>query len=100
MILVRNVFRLQFGRARDATALFREGRELMQKTGFGTGSARLLTDLVAPFYTLVLEMTFESLAEYEQKAREMMGREEWKSWYAKVPPLARDGYREIFTIVE
>lgn len=100
MILVRNVFRLQFGKARDATALFREGQALMQKSGFGTGAARVLTDLVAPFYTLVLEMTFESLSDYEQKAREMMQRDDWKSWYAKVPPLARDGYREIFTIVE
>jgi hypothetical protein len=100
MILVRNVFRLQFGKARDATALFREGRTLMQQAGFGGGSARVLTDLVAPFYTLVLEMTFDSLSDYEQKAREMMEREDWKTWYAKVPPLSRDGYREIFTIVE
>jgi hypothetical protein len=98
MILVRDVFRLQFGRAREAIAVWQEGRGLAQKAGFK--SARLLTDLVGPYYTLVLETTFDSLADYERAGQALRDDEKWRAWYAKVPPLSRDGYREIFTIVE
>ncbi len=56
MIVVRNVFRLKFGQARQAVALWREGREVMRRAG-SKGSPRLLTDLVGQSYTLVFENT-------------------------------------------
>ena len=98
MILVREVFRLQFGKAREALVVWREGRALAEQAGFK--SSRLLTDLVGPYYTLVLENTFDSLADYERAGQALRENEKWRAWYAKVPPLSRDGYREIFTIVE
>ncbi len=98
MIVVRNVFRMKFGVARDAVALFQEGIALTRSIGFGSGAPRLLTDLVGPFYTLVLEHTFESLAEWERSAP-VMNQPEWKAWYAKVVPVMESGYREVFTVV-
>src|SRR3954454_25080658 len=98
MILVRDVFRLQFGKARDAVAVWKEGRDLAKQAGFQ--SARLLTDLVGPYYTLVLETTFDSLAAYEKAGQALRDNEKWRAWYAKVPALSRSGYREIFTVVE
>ena len=68
MIVVRNVFRLKFGKARDALALWKEGRQIAEKTGSG-GGMRAMTDLVGPFYTLVMEEQFESLAEMEKQFR-------------------------------
>ena len=66
MILVRDVFRLQFGKARPAIALWKEGLTIAREMGVMT-DARLLTDLVGPdYYTLILELTFPSLTEYEQ----------------------------------
>ncbi len=99
MILVRNVFQLKFGKAREAVALWKEGLEISKRAGFGA-DVRLLTDLTGPYYTLVFESTFESLSAYEQMGRETVAADEWKSWYQKFVPLAESGHREIFTIVE
>ena len=99
MILGRNVFRLKFGQARPALALWREGAALIAKASPGT-SSRLLTDLVGPSYTVMMEDTFKDLVDFEQAARNVMGSNEWRAWYQKFVPLVDSGYREIFNIVE
>ena len=58
MIVVRDVFRLKFGAAREVFAAFREIGEVAKKSGFADGSLRVLTDLVGSYYTL--ETTHES----------------------------------------
>ena len=98
MIVVRNVFRIQFGKARDALGVWKEGMELNRKLGLR--NARLMTDVVGPSYTLVFETTHESIGEWEKMGREAMSNPEWKTWYQKFTPLAESGYREIFNIVE
>jgi len=100
MILVRNVFRVRFGRAKEAVALWKEGVALQRRLGFGAAPARILTDLTGPYYTLVVEQTLESLADYEHLGRDIMSRSEWRSWYERLVPLTESGYREIFSIVE
>jgi hypothetical protein len=99
MIVVRNVFRLKFGQARPALAAWKEGFEIMKRAGM-KGSPRLLTDLVGPSYTLVMESTYESLTAFEREAGSVMGNEDWKKWYAKFVPLVDSGYREVYNIVE
>jgi len=99
MIVVRNVFRLKFGKAKDALALWKEGREIARRTGSGE-KMRAMTDLVGPFYTLVMEEEFQSLGDMERDMQREMGVEEWKVWYQKFVPLVESGYREIFTVVE
>lgn len=99
MIVVRNTFRLKFGQARPAVALWKEGREVMKRLGM-KGGQRLLTDLVGPSYTLVFENNYESLAAFEQDAKLVMGSAEWRAWYERFIPLCESGSREIFTIVE
>ncbi len=99
MILVRDVFRLKYGQARPAVALFQEGLGIGKKSG-EMGSYRLLTDLVGPAYTIVLEGTYESLTAFEKSAKSMSASEEWKKWYQKFTPLVESGYREIFNVVE
>jgi hypothetical protein len=99
MIVVRNIFKLKFGSSRDAVALWKQGLALAEGEGLSAGSTRLLTDLVGPFYTLVMESTHESLGEYERSAKRLMESSAWKSWYAKVVPLTEGGYREVFVVV-
>ena len=53
MIVVRNVFRVQFGKSKDAVALWKEGLSLAKRLGFQAKSSRVLTDLVGQFYTEV-----------------------------------------------
>jgi hypothetical protein len=99
MIVVRNVFQLKFGKAKDAVALWKEGREIARRTGSGA-NMKAMTDLVGPFYTLVMEEQYPSLSEMERKMQSETGAEEWKGWYQKFVPLVESGYREVFTLVE
>lgn len=98
MILVRDVFQLRFGAAREAVALWREGLEFLRRSGVAH-DVRLLTDLAGPYYTLVLESTYGSLSEFERGMRESMDDAAWRAWYARFVPLADSGRREIFNVV-
>jgi len=98
MILVRDVFRLKFGKAKEARALVQEGARIASKVGYG--AQRALMDLTGPYYTLVLESTHESLAAWEKGLHDTQAAREWGAWYEKFKPLAESGYREVFTVVE
>jgi hypothetical protein len=101
MIIIRNVFRLKFGKAREAVALFKEGIAIQKRIGAGADfPSRLLTDLTGPFYTVVLEFAAPSLAAFEADAPRIMGDKDWQANYQKVTAFVESGYREIFTLVE
>ena len=101
MVVIRNVFRLKFGKAREAVALFKESIAIQKRVGAGMNfSTRLLTDLTGPFYTVVLEITVPDLATFQTEAPKLMGDKEWHAVYDKITPLVESGSREIFTIVE
>lgn len=98
MIVVRNVFKIKFGKAREATQCWKEGIALTRKLGLANG--RVLTDVVGPSYTLVVESVHENIAEWETTVTTAMAKDEWQKWYQKFVPLAESGYREIFKIVD
>jgi hypothetical protein len=98
MIVVRNIFQLKFGKAKDAKALIKENQELMKKYGHTT--SRFLTDLTGEFYTFVMETTYENLAAFEKSSQDAMGEKEFAQWYGKFVPLVESGRREIFNLVD
>ena len=98
MILVRDIFQLKFGKAKEAKALAKEISAVEKKYGYPP--SRTLTDLTGPYYILVTEAVHESLAAYEQSMKNTMGAEEFGKWYQQFIPLVDSGRREIFTIVE
>ncbi len=98
MILVRDVFRLKFGKAKEARALLKEGMRIARQAG--GAPVRQLIDLVGPYYTLVLESTHESVTAWESSMGGGMGAEEMAAWYERFKPLVDSGYREIFTVLE
>jgi hypothetical protein len=98
MIVVRNVFRLKFGRAKEAIELWKEGLTLAKRVGF-TAKSRVLTDVVGQFYTLVFENQFESLSDFENSSKKMMSNSEWQAWYQKIQGLIESGHREILNVV-
>ena len=103
MVVIRNVFRLKFGKAREAVALFKEGIAIQKRAGSAAGvdfSTRLLTDVTGPFYTVVLELTVPSMGAFEAGAPRLMGDKDWQANYQKVTALVESGYREVFTVVE
>ena len=99
MVVIRNVFRLKFGKAREAVPLVKEGVAIQKRAGLNV-SSRILTDLTGPFYTVVLELTVPSLGAYETEARRFMADKDFQANYKKLVPLVASGYREILTVVE
>lgn len=98
MIVVRDIFHLQFGKARDAIALWKENAELSRKAG--TPFGRVLTDRVGRYYTMVLETEYESLAAYEATEKRVLALPEFRKWYAKFVPLVESGEREVLNVVD
>jgi hypothetical protein len=99
MILVREVFQLKIGKAKEAKALLQEAAIFMKKLGMPQG--RALTDLTGPFYTLVWEAAYPNLAAWEASMNDPRATQEFGAWYQKFAPLLETGgRREIFTIVE
>jgi hypothetical protein len=100
MVVIRNVFRLKFGKAKEALPLFREGLAIQKRLLARDFNSRILTDLTGPFYTVVLEIGVPSLSAFETEVPRLMGDKEWQANYQKTLPLIESGYREIFTVVE
>jgi hypothetical protein len=100
MILVRNVFKVRFGKAKEAMQAWKEVLALAKKLGFASKSNRLMTDLVGDFYTVVFENEFSSLTDFENGSKGIMANPEWQAAYAKIVALTDSGYREIFNIIE
>lgn len=98
MILIRDIFQLKFGKAKEAKALWKEGAQLMKKAGHTPD--RILTDLVGNYYTLVMEVTSDNLASFEASIKEVFKDDAFEKWYQKFIPLVESGRREIFNIVE
>ena len=93
MYIVREIFHLQFGRYKEASALIREGIEkklLLQPTGF-----RLLSDFTGKGYRLILELPYASLADYEADLKKELGGSGWPDWYAAFKQLVLHSEREI-----
>ena len=98
MIIVRDTFYLQFGKAREAKVLLAEFNEILKK--YDNTPRRFLTDFTGEAYRLILESTFVDLSSYEETLKSHFGRDEWRSWYEKFIPLVNRSVREILTIVE
>jgi hypothetical protein len=99
MIVVRNVFHLKFGKAREAVAALKEGVAIQKRLGVDVNQ-RLLTDLTGSFYTLVLELTLPNLAALESTLSKVMNDKDFHANYEKFVPLVESGHREIFNVVE
>lgn len=97
MIVVRDVFKLKFGKSRDALAAWKEMGDYMRRSG-STMSPRILTDLVGEYYTMVMESTWDNLSAWENEMHRAMGEAEWRAHYQKFMPLVESGYREILTV--
>lgn len=100
MIIVRDVFRLKFGQSKEAVALWKEAAVSLRSSGYGAVNVRLLTDLAGvEFYTVVLESTFNSVADWEKAHLDARGNAPWKAFYAKIIAFTEVGHREILSVI-
>ena len=98
MILVRDIFNLKYGKAKEAMALWKEGQAILKKGGYNP--ERILVDMTGRSYTLVLESVYASLSDFDDRLQDTQAHDEWRKWYEKFLPLVDSGSREIFRIVE
>ena len=101
MIVIRNVFQLKYGKAREAIAIMKEGLAIQKRALTGVEfSTRLLTDVTGPFYTVVLELTVPNLASFESNAPRLFADKDMQANMQKMAALVESGRRDVFTIVE
>jgi hypothetical protein len=98
MIIVRDIFQLHFGKAKEAIALMQEMREFERAKGYPV--SRILTDVTGNYYTLVSESQFEKLGDLETALSEISKDKKWRDNYERFIPLVREGRREVFRVVE
>lgn len=101
MILVRDIFRIKFGQTKEATVLWKKAADLLKKSGYGAKSVRLLTDVAgAPYYTIILETTYDSIADWEKAHSAGKDNAGFRAVYQQIIPLTETGHREILSIIE
>lgn len=99
MIVIRDIFQLEFGKAKEAIEVLKQSREVL--TGADYRVTRILADVTGEYYTIVMESEAESLAAYEKGMQQTPELEEWQKVYRnKFVPLVRSGRREIFRVVD
>ncbi len=94
MTIVRDAFQAKYGKGGDLVALFKEAKEKWS-TQY---APRILTDASGPFFTVVTETEFESLAAFEQKAGEIFSMPEFGDWFGRMTQLVESGRREFYII--
>jgi hypothetical protein len=93
MIIVRDIFQAKYGKGSDLAAHFKETINWSIQY-----APRILTDMSGPFFTVVTETEFESLAEFEQKSGEIFSTPEFGEWFARMTELVESGRREFYNI--
>ena len=98
MILVREVFSIDPDSMKKAKELMREYRTLAKK--FNHPMPKLMTDLVASHYTLVMETEFPDMAAFEKMMTNAFQTREWQEFYPNFRSLIVGGQREIYSIID
>lgn len=98
MIIVRDVFQLKFGMAKDAIALMKEAKPLFDSDM--SQPIRVMVDVTGKAYTMVLESSYPSLSEYEKEMSSGMGDPRWQDWYARFKPCCESSFREMWRSVD
>lgn len=98
MIVVREVFHLRPESMKEAKGLVQAMKAVNARLGAPLG--RVMTDLTGPYYTLVIETDFPSLAEFEGGLAKVFADSQWQEAYAGFRPTIVSGQREIYTLVE
>lgn len=94
MLVIRDIFQLQFGKAKEAIELLKQGQEALKRAGYPVD--RILADVTGEYYTLVMESRVESLSKFEEALGNTSDVAEWQEIYKRFVPLVRSGRREVF----
>ncbi len=97
MIIERNIFKLKFGKAKEAIAIWKEILALSKDVGTAPG-IRLLTDLSGSAYTIILEMKLKNFSDINPKNYTWVTNPKFQELYQKFIPLCESGERTYYTV--
>ena len=98
MYVVRDVFRCKPGKAREVAERFRKTLPSCEEHD-RFSNCRVLVDVVADYWTVVLECDVERLEDFEHHMREFGARPEVREALDGYMDLVLEGHREIYRIV-
>ena len=98
MVLVRMVLQAKPGKASETVERFKQSADVMRKFLGPDVRVRILTDLSGPFDTVVQEMEFESLAEWERIRTAMFASPESQERQDSEERSFLSGRAEFYTI--
>jgi hypothetical protein len=96
MIIVRDVFRTKPGKAKDLVQRFKKALPMMKSEGIH--NSRVMTDIVANYWTVVIETEADDLAVFEKHMRSSSPNPEVGEIMKGYMDSVESGYREIFKI--
>ena len=97
MFLVRDVFQAKPGKAGALAKIFKQANEKL-KGMEGYSNARVMTDMVASYWTVVTEVEVDSIERYTNMARVFTSMPELAELFKGYMDLVQGGHREIFKI--
>jgi len=98
MYKVRDVFRCKPGKAKDLAGRFQRVIPSMERED-GFRNCAVMVDVVADYWTVVVEAEFESLQQFEEHTRAFGGRAEVVEVLSGYMDLVEGGHREIWRIL-
>ena len=96
MFLVRNVFRAKPGKASELARIFKNAAQYFPD--FDIQNTKILTDVSASFWTVVIQSEVKDLNAYVDMAKVVSKQPKLGEAMKGYIDLASEGYREIFRI--
>ncbi len=96
MYLVRDVFRAKPGRAKNLVSAFKLAAPFMEAEGFS--NVKIMTDIVANYWTVVLQAEVESLDHFEKHLRGFTTKPQVAEIMKGYIDNVEGGHREIFKL--
>ena len=97
MFLVRDVFQAKPGKAGALAKIFKQANEKL-KGMEGYSNPRVMTDMVANYWTVVTEVEVDTIERYTSMARVFTSMPEVAELFKGYMDLVQGGHREIFKI--
>ncbi len=97
MIVERIVFQAKYGKGDELVALMKQMSKEMPASGTGR-NFRVLTDRSGTFFTVVIEMEWENLAEWERGFAQMFSDRRAQESMDRSVALIESGRREFYNV--
>lgn len=97
MIIEKNEFRLKFGKAKEAIAIWKSILEVF-KGQKDAPKMRLMSDMTGPSYTLILEMQLLNFIDIGFKHYQWLTSEKVAQLYQEFVPLCESAHRTLYNI--